>query len=145
MRDKILLTLRPRCLHNKVPEVKISVNNFLREMLLTEKKTFEIPLTCKYNKLAIEFLNKNPNDTKVLNDKIIDDLTVEILELKYRTFSFKPFLNNIGRYTTYDGDIIINTHGFMAFSGTFTVNLKSPLFIYAKHLTLNQYYKENNE
>lgn len=141
MRDKIYLTLTPVCLPNKIPEVKININDFYMSVLLETTKTFELPVNKRQNMLVVEFTNKLGEDTVIENGKNIADLAVEIASLKYRTFDFKPYINNIATYKTYNGKTICDTHGYMSFSGLLSIPLESPLFVYAKNLILDKHFE----
>lgn len=145
MQDKLQLTLKPVCSPFKIPEVFIQINDFKCHLLLESTKTFEIPVTQRQNMLDIEFCNKKGTDTIMENGSVIADLAVEIESLKFRTFEFRPYINDIATYYTYNKELIKNTHGYMSFAGKISIPIESPLFMYAKNLALYKHFEENNE
>lgn len=145
MRDNIILVINPVCLPDKLPEIKVTIGNFSFQSLIESSKTLQLPLTQRHNELTVELINKKGEDTKVKNNQVVADLAIEIQSLTYRTFDFKPYLNKIATYTTYDNKSITGTHGYMSFAGKMKIPLESPLFLYSKNLTLHNHFEEHNE
>lgn len=133
MNDTLLVTLRALRLSNKDPEIQ-----FCGKHLILSTDVTEIPVIINVglNVIEISFLNKSNKDTKVVDGTIVADLAVIIEKLEYRGYDFHPYLKHISKYIDQFGNEIKNTHGFMAFNGTLTINLVGPLFVYLRELAI---------
>ena len=137
MPDEIQLTIEPLIKKNKFPLISISVNNRRDEMYLKEKMIFNIILDQpRLNIISLDFLNKVPEDTVVKDGGIVEDLAVMLQSVKYKTFDFHPYLSYVSEYTKDCGELVENTNGFMGFKGRLDLNLKTPLFITARELSM---------
>jgi len=137
MPDEIQLTIEPLIKKNKFPLISISVNNRRDEMYLKEKMIFNIILDQpRLNIISLDFLNKVPEDTVVKDGGIVEDLAVMLQSVKYKTFDFHPYLPYVSEYTKDCGELVENTNGFMGFKGRLDLNLKTPLFITARELSM---------
>lgn len=133
MNDKILITLRALRLPDKDPEILFCGKNLT---LSSELTVIPVGTNVGSNVIEISFLNKSNKDTKVVNGKIVDDLAVIVEKLDYRGYNFHPYLKHISKYIDQHGNEIKDTHGFMAFNGTLTINLVGPLFVYLRDLAI---------
>lgn len=136
MGEKIDITLEPICLSNKFPLVKITTSNQNQTIELKETTIISIILTLQDRCFDIEFLNKERNDTKVVNGEIVEDLAVIIKRIDHRGFDFWPEIDKLGTYTTNDNRIITGTGGFMAFKGIFKFKIQKPLFILSRDMAI---------
>lgn len=133
MNDTILITLRALRLPDKDPEILFCGKNLT---LSTELTVIPVDIHVGSNVIEISFLNKSNKDTKVVNGSIVDDLAVIVEKLDYRGYNFHPYLKFISKYIDQHRNEIKDTHGFMAFNGTLTINLVGPLFVYIRDLAI---------
>jgi hypothetical protein len=136
MGEKIEITLEPICLPNKCPLIKITTSDQSQTIDLKERTVIPFILTLQNRCFDIEFLNKERNDTKVVNGQIIEDLAVIIKRIDHRGFDFWPEIDELGTYTTNDNQIITGTGGFMAFKGVFKFKIQKPLFILSRDMAI---------
>lgn len=136
MAEMIEITLDPICLPNKFPLVKITAPDKSQIVEIKEQTIVPITLTLQDRCFAIEFLNKERNDTKVVDGKIVEDLAVIIKRIDHRGFDFWSNIDKFGTYITNDNRIITGTGGFMAFKGTFNFKIQKPLFILSRDMAI---------
>lgn len=136
MAEKLQLTLEPICLLNKFPIVKITTISNTEIIELKEVKIIDVFININQKTFSIEFLNKVPKDTKVINGTVVEDLAVIIKRIDYRGIDFLPYIDDLGHYYTNKGELITGTHGFMAFAGQFNFNISRPLFIISRDMAI---------
>ena len=143
MRDSVTLTIESIRTKTKNPIIEIGANGESETFELDEKeKSFQITLTERKNIISVKLINKDPSDTKVKDNQIVEDLAVMIKSIKYRTYDFYNFIEYISRYTKDDGDIVKGVHGFMGFNGTYEIFLEVPLFVFAKNITIKNHHNQ---
>jgi len=144
MPDEIQITLEPIVKKDKYPLISLTVNDKKDEIYLKEKLVFNIVLDLpRLNIVALDFLNKDPSDTVVKGNGIVDDLAVMLQSISYKSFNFHPYLPYISEYRKECGELVEHTHGFMGFNGRLELKLKTPLFVTARELAMmsNKDYK----
>jgi len=103
------------------------------EILESLKERINFSLQCQdIKKIEIEFINKEPNDTKVVNDEIIEDLNIIIETVKIDKIEFTNQLPNILVYSDNYGKRHY-TNGFMSFNGKITIKIHKNI-LYTKWL-----------
>lgn len=126
----ILKTLR---LPNKHPEIL-----FCGKHMILDQDEVEILYDVKLglNSVTIKFLNKFPHDTKVVDGKIVADLAVIVDKIEYRAHNLHSYIESIGEYIDDNNRLIQGAYGFMAFNGTLTIRIESPVFVYLRDLAI---------
>ena len=76
----------------------------------------------EFKKITIEFLNKTPGDTKVVDDKIVEDLLMIVDKLAVDNINLINMLSKISVYKDNDG-IIHRTYNYITFPGTMTIKI----------------------
>jgi hypothetical protein len=85
--------------------------------------------------LTIKFINKLPEDTVVDKDgKIIEDLTIELLEFFIDDIDFSSNIKEHGKY--YVNETNEKTYGFMYANGTFEYKFQTPGFLFLRNINL---------
>lgn len=139
MAEQLVFTLDPICLPDKVPEIRVWVRDEAITYRLDRQFHLDFNIFNGHNRFEIEFLNKGPKDTKVVDGKIVEDLAVVIKRIDYRGFDFLPYIDHIGTYHLDEQDNLISgTHGFMAFNGKYKFAFRGPLFILARDLPIHE-------
>lgn len=134
MNDIIKFTFKSIKLPNKSPMIKINDQSYVLDETFTE---IDHTLSLGQNLIKIEFLNKTNRDTKVINGKIVEDLAVVIEKIDYKGYNLITHWDLISSYVTETNEQIKNTHGFLAFKGTVTLAITSPVFLFLRDLTIN--------
>ncbi len=134
MNDIIKFTFKSIKLPNKSPMIKINDQSYVLDETFTE---IDHTLSLGQNLIKIEFLNKTNRDTKVINGKIVEDLAVVIEKIDYKGYNLITHWDLTSSYVTETNEQIKNTHGFLAFKGTVTLDITSPVFLFLRDLTIN--------
>jgi hypothetical protein len=132
--DIIKFTFKSIKLPNKSPMIKINDQSYVLDETFTE---IDHTLSLGQNLIKIEFLNKTNRDTKVINGKIVEDLAVVIEKIDYKGYNLITHWDLTSSYVTETNEQIKNTHGFLAFKGTVTLDITSPVFLFLRDLTIN--------
>jgi len=86
---------------------------------------FEIPVD-ELHTVQLELLNKGPTDTKVVDEKITEDLLVIIENLTVDGINLTNQISKISVYKDLNGQIH-KTYGYLAFNGTMTIKIHKNL------------------
>lgn len=73
-------------------------------------------------KITIELLNKGDNDTKVVDDKIVEDLLIIISRLSVDQLDLMDRLSKISVYKDLKNQVH-RTHAYITFNGTMTIKI----------------------
>lgn len=77
--------------------------------------------TTKLSNLSVSLLNKESNDTKLVDDKIVEDLYVAIEDFSVDDINLKNKINSISSYLNENN--VSKTYGFLGFNGTMTLKV----------------------
>lgn len=77
-------------------------------------------------KIKIELLNKEPSDTVVVDDKIVEDVLLIIDQLK---IDHLDLINNLSKISVYKNtnNEVFRTNGYITFNGTITIKIHKNL------------------
>jgi hypothetical protein len=115
---------------SKRPEFRIYINNQVKSDSPVKAETVEpnqdlytFQYLCdRVESVAVELLNKESNDTRVEDSRIIEDLHIVVKEIKIDNLQIGQ--DRFNRISTYQNDQGIGgTYGFMGFNGTMTFNI----------------------
>ena len=76
--------------------------------------------------VEIELLNKESNDTKVIDEKITEDLLIVVNKLSIDQIDLINKLSKISVYKDYQGNVH-RTHTYITFNGIMTIKLHKNL------------------
>jgi len=75
--------------------------------------------------IKLELLNKEPGDTKVVDDKIVEDLLIIVDKISIDSISL---FDNLRKISVYKNDNkVFNTNGYITFNGTITIKVHKNL------------------
>ena len=110
----------------KTPIYDVKVNNELVSSTCAEtidnfKKRilYRIKIDC-LNKIEIELKNKDPLDTKTIDNEIVEDLLIIVEQLKIDSIDFTKKIPKISQYKDTQNCIHF-TNGYITFNGIFTI------------------------
>lgn len=72
--------------------------------------------------VEIELLNKDPSDTKVVDNKIVEDLLVILEAIKIDSIDLTDKFSKISVYKDQQGNVH-RTHGYLTFNGCLTIKI----------------------
>lgn len=118
----------------KKPIFKIFVNQELlnpNNIIIIDNFTEKYEYVLNFNEISelqIEFINKNPNDTIVHEDKIVEDMYIYIDKFKINTLNFLDKISKISKYIGED-KVEYFTNNYMSFKGKLTIKfIENPIF-----------------
>jgi len=76
--------------------------------------------------IEVKLFNKDPNDTRVVDGTIVEDLLVIIDSVEVNGINLKDKLTKISQYKDIDGKIH-HTNGYLSFNGTYKIKLHKNL------------------
>lgn len=113
----------------KKPSYKITVDGqeLTAPVRVTEleerKESIDYEYECDdIKKITIELLNKGDNDTKVVDDKIVEDLLLIISRLAVDQLDLMDRLSKISVYRDHTNQVH-RTHAYITFNGTMTIKI----------------------
>ena len=113
----------------KKPSYKITVDGqeLTAPVRVTEleerKESIDYEYECDdIKKITIELLNKGDNDTKVVDDKIVEDLLLIISRLAVDQLDLMDRLSKISVYRDHNNQVH-RTHAYITFNGTMTIKI----------------------
>jgi hypothetical protein len=137
MRKKFEGSLKLRLLRTskKTPKFQIRINDENVEVPEPNEDIVVIPCIFPLgdNIIDVEFINKEPADTVVADDKIVEDLAIQIEEFFVDGIDMSHNFKVASRYTD---SPMHNSYGFMYKNGVLSFQFICPVFLYIRNLAL---------
>lgn len=129
-KHSIYLSLKIQATRDKSPDIVVRLNEIICEKIESHNDIIKFTMFGNFgnNLLTISMNNKTPDDTVLDSDgQIIQDLNVQLLDLKIDNISIIDYAKQKNVYVTTDGTIE-NTYGFMHKNGTMSISMIFPTF-----------------
>ena len=128
---KVTLEIGKR--ETKLPYGIIKLNDKVVHEGQYTQEEYEMTPVIGPNILEISLTNKNPKDTKLLGNKIVEDLFVRIKDITCTvTNESVGNLDIIGNYVTEKKENL-KTYGYLSYNGKYIFKFDYPFFIFSKN------------
>lgn len=126
---KIQITIKTQCVGDKKPNVVLYEDFKIINETATERTIeWDWPNSKPIKKVSIGFNNKHSSDTRVENNQIVEDLSVQVDSIVVGGIDLSGYKDKFGIYKTEEGKIL-RTHGYMGFNGTYTFKFRyNPMY-----------------
>lgn len=129
---KLSLSLIAISNSTKSPAYKLFANDIelVNPVSVTDLEPFKKSIVYEFiadeiNTIKLELLNKDPSDTKVVDDKIVEDLLVIIDKI---FVDHVNLIDNLKKISVYKNDKeSFNTNGYITFNGVITIKIHKNL------------------
>jgi hypothetical protein len=129
---KLSLSLIAISNSTKSPAYKLSVNGteLVEPVSVVELEPLKKNIVYEFedhniHTIKLELLNKEPNDTKVVDDKIVEDLLIIVDKIVVDSLNLT---DNLRKMSVYKNDKeAFNTNGYITFNGTITIKIHKNL------------------
>lgn len=129
--NNIRISIKKNWANNKSPEFLLFPKNYNIIKTTKEEDLIEWKWSSgeQPKKITIQFVNKDPRDTKVVNGKVVEDLSILIEDIVVGGISLATIKDKFGIYKTEEGKIL-KTYGYMGFNGMYTFKFRyNPLYM----------------
>jgi hypothetical protein len=137
MKKQIEGILKARLINlpDKIAEFIVTINGTSIINRTINNNVVEVP--CEFifgeNIIDVEFLNKDPNDTKVVDGQVTEDLAIQMEELIVDGVDISHQFKVNSHYRDNPSE---TTYGFMYKNGALTFKFVCPVFLYIRNLAL---------
>jgi hypothetical protein len=129
---KLSLSLIAISNSTKSPAYKLSVNGveLVEPVSIVDLEPLKKNIVYEFfdndiDTITLELLNKEPNDTKVVDGKIVEDLLIIIDKISIDNINLT---DNLRKMSVYKNDKeSFNTNGYITFNGTITIKIHKNL------------------
>lgn len=127
--EKLLLLIEAISNSVKSPDFEVKVNGSAitateeySDTDVANKKTFKYTYDDTVKTVSVTLFNKTPNDTKIVNGEIAEDLLVVVKKMCVSGIDLTDKLSKISNYVGDNGQVY-KTHGYISFNGTATFKI----------------------
>lgn len=129
--NNIRISIRKQWTNNKEPKFLLFPKDYSIIKTTKEEDLVEWKWSSEEQpkKITIQFVNKDARDTKVVNGKVVEDLSMIIEDIVVGGINLTTTKDKFGIYKTEEGKIL-KTYGYMGFNGTYTFKFRyNPLYM----------------